>query len=259
MKHNQSVQKAVAILRAAGAQAAGETASGLARAAGLPQPTALRLIHTLEVEGFLMRLPTDGRYVLGLDMLRLGRGAETGELLIAVTRRALAQLAEQTLETATLSVPRGRAALEVVLQVDGPHLIGPVDWVGGRYPLHATSGGKVLLASWEAARLEEFLRSPLERCASKTITDPAALREEIEQVRVRGYSVMVDELEDGLAALGAPVFASPRGGVGDPGQLVGILNLSGPGYRFDAAARDAAAPRLIAAAEAVARLVTPHA
>jgi DNA-binding IclR family transcriptional regulator len=65
MKLNQSVQKAAAILRAAAARPAGETASGLARLAGLSHATSLRLVHTLENEGLLMRRAEDGRYARG--------------------------------------------------------------------------------------------------------------------------------------------------------------------------------------------------
>jgi IclR helix-turn-helix domain len=64
MKLNQSVQKAAAILRAA-ARPDGETASGLARLAGLSHATSLRLVHTLENEGLLMRRGEDGRYARG--------------------------------------------------------------------------------------------------------------------------------------------------------------------------------------------------
>ena len=81
MKLNQSVQKATSILRAVAAQPRGETASGVARTAGLSHSTALRLIHTLENEGFLMRRPGDGRYVIGLDLVRLGTDAEPGDLV----------------------------------------------------------------------------------------------------------------------------------------------------------------------------------
>jgi DNA-binding IclR family transcriptional regulator len=253
MKRNQSVHKAAAILRAAAAQPDGETASGLARAAGLPQPTALRLIHTLEEEGFLTRLSADGRYVLGAGLLRLGGEADTAQLLIAAARGALAELAEQVRETATLSVPRGRDGIEVVFQIDGPHLIRAISWVGGRYPLHASSGGKVVLSTWDAARLDSFLCAPLERCASKTITDPDALRRETDRVREQGYSAIVDELEDGLAAVSAPVFYRDGSRSEGSGRLLGIVNVSGPSFRFDAQARTRAVPLVRATAEKIER------
>jgi DNA-binding IclR family transcriptional regulator len=243
MKLNQSVQKAAAILRAAAARPDGETASGLARMAGLSHATSLRLVHTLETEGLLMRRPEDGRYVIGLDLVRLGTAEEHAELLSVVSREPLKRVAEETRETITLSVLRGREALDVVLQIDAPHVIQAVNWVGQHYPLHASSGGKIVLAALDPTRLRRILARPLERCASATITDPGELQRELERVRRQGYSVIVDELEDGLASVSVPIL-------GAGGRLVGTVNVTGPSFRFDVVRRRAALEHArVAAAE----------
>ena len=57
-KLNQSVRKAIMLLRAT-AEDRNANVSSLARAAGLPRATALRMIQTLEQEGFLLRIPGD--------------------------------------------------------------------------------------------------------------------------------------------------------------------------------------------------------
>jgi DNA-binding IclR family transcriptional regulator len=247
MKLNQSVQRATAILRAAANRPAGDTASGLARSTGLPTSTALRLIHTLESEGFLTR-QGDGRYVIGLMLARLGHDAGHGDLIGATARGALDRVAAETHETVTLSVVRGREALDVVLQIDPPHLIQAVNWVGRRYPLHASSSGKVLLAAFEPARLERFLGGPHERLTSATITDPDALRREIELVASRGYADISDELEEGLASVSVPI-------VEHEGRLVATLNVTGPSFRFDEPRRLAAlTPMRAAVAQIEARL-----
>jgi DNA-binding IclR family transcriptional regulator len=235
MKLNQSVQRATAILRAAADRADGETASGLARASGLSTSTALRLIHTLEREGFLARR-SDGRYTIGLALARLGRGAEAGDLIDAATRAALDRLAAETRETVTLSVVRGGEALDVVLQIDTPHMVKAVSWVGRRYPLHASSSGKVLLAALDSARFDRFLLGRLEQ--------PRELRREIERVRAQGYADIVDELEEGLASVSVPI--TERGE-----RLSAILNVTGPTFRFDAERRTAALTPMRAAASQI--------
>lgn len=240
MKLNQSVQRATAILRAAAASPAGDTASGLARAAGLPTSTALRLIHTLEAEGFLARR-RDGRFAIGLGLARLGREADGQDLVDPSARAALDRLAAETRETVTLSMVRGGGWLEVVLQVDTPHTVRAISWVGRRYPLHASSSGKVLLAALEPAGLERFLRGTLERPTGATITDRIVLRAEIERVRVQGYAAMVDELEDGLASVSVPINEAG-------GELVATVNVTGPSFRFDAERRAAALRPMRAAA-----------
>jgi DNA-binding IclR family transcriptional regulator len=243
MKLNQSVQKAAAILRAAALRPDGETASGLARTAGLSHATSLRLIHTLENEGLLMRRPEDGRYLIGLDLRRLATESEPAELLRAASRKPLKRVADETRETVTLSVLRGREALDVVLQVDTPHMIQAVDWIGRRYPLHASSSGKIVLAALDPTRLRRILSRPLERHTPATITDPGELQSELERVRRQGYSVIVDELEDGLASVSVPILGAGR-------RLLGTVNVTGPSFRFDPARRrDALEHMRVAVAE----------
>ena len=248
MKLNQSVQRASAILRAAADRPDGGTVSGLARASGLPTSTALRLIHTLESEGLLARR-RDGRYGIGLGLARLARRADGGDLVNATARAALDRLAAETGETVTLSVVHAHDALEVVLQVDAPHAVRAVSWVGRRYPLHASSSGKVLLAALEPARLERFLRGSLERPTNATITDRVVLREEIERVRSRGYAVIVDELEEGLTSASVPI-------TDDGGELAATLNVTGPSFRLDAERLAAALKPMRTAASRIAESLT---
>jgi DNA-binding IclR family transcriptional regulator len=82
-------------------------------------------------------------------------------------------------------VLRGPERFDIVLQIDAPHLIQAVNWVGHSYPLHATSSGKILLAALDPPRLERVLSGPLERLTPATITDPEVLRREIDRVRSR--------------------------------------------------------------------------
>lgn len=246
MKLNQSVRKAIAILRTAGAAPHGETASGLARGTGLPWATAVRFIRTLEQEGFLSRLPDTDRYVVGLDLIRLGRARDQGRLFAALALPVLERLAEEVEETVNLTVVLPDGTLEVVEQIDPPRFIGSTSYVGQPYPLHASSIGKLLLSTFDETRLGDFLSEPLQGYTPATITDPDALREEIARVRARGWSSAVDELEEGLAAVSV--------GVRDAGgELVAMASVSGPSFRFDEAARRAALGPLREAAEAIER------
>ena len=238
MKLNQSVQKATAILRAAGSNSGGETASGLARRAGLPWATAVRLIRTLEEEGFLYRLTDSDRYIIGFDLVRLGREADRGRLLVEMALPALERLAQEVEETINLTVK----------QIDAPRFIGPTSYVGQPYPLHASSIGKLLLSTYDEARLEKFLAEGLPTYTSATITDPAALRVALARIEERGWSSAVDELEEGLSALSVGVRSAD-------GEPVGIVTVSGPSFRFDDEARMAALRPLQEAATAVERFI----
>jgi DNA-binding IclR family transcriptional regulator len=232
-KLNQSVQKAVTLLRATAASTDGTSVSALARAAGLPRATALRLIQTLEQEGFLLRVPQADRVLLGPELVRLARQVDMGTLLREVARGRLSELSEAVRETVTLSVVASDGGLDLVYQVAGPQHLVPRSWVGQRFPMHASSSGKLLLSTYDQQRLERFLRDPLPALTPHTITTRRALREELERDRARGYASTVDELEEGLAGVSVGIF-------GESGALVGVINVTGLSQRFDEAARQRA-------------------
>ncbi len=242
-RRNQSVQKAAAVLRAAARSPAGVTVSELARQAGLPRATALRMIEALIAERFLWRLPDD-RLVLGAGLFAIARAADSDVALLDASEASLAELASIVRETVTLTASRPDGSLSIVRQLDGPHIVGLTNWVGRPFPLHASSSGKLALAhGGEVARRR--LPETLERFASRTIIDHGELEAELRRIRKRGYSEIVDELEDGLAAISVPIVHD--------GELVASINISGPTARLDARSRTTALPDMRAAAAEIER------
>jgi DNA-binding IclR family transcriptional regulator len=229
-KLNQSVQKAAMLLRATAASPDGTSVSALARAAGLPRATALRLIQTMEREGLLLRVPQDDRVLLGPELVRLARQVDMGTLVREIARGPLGELREAVRETVTLSVVAPDGGLDLVFQADGPQHLVPRSWLGQRFPMHASSSGKLMLSTFDEQRVERFLRDPLPALTPHTITTRRALREEIERDRARGYASTIDELEEGLAGVSVGIF-------GESGALVGTINVTGLSQRFDEAAR----------------------
>ena len=148
--------------------------------------------------------------------------AVRGDDLLAAAELSLQRLAEESGETANLIVPR-RGATEALAQADGRHMLGATNWIGRELGLHCTAAGKVFLA-FGAASLPA---GELAQLTPATITDRAALDAELAAVRGRGYATLVDELEVGLSAVGAPVR---DGG----GTVVAALTLAGATLRLPA-------------------------
>jgi DNA-binding IclR family transcriptional regulator len=224
-KLNQSVRKAITVLRAT-AEDRSANVSSLARAAGLPRATALRMIQTLEQEGFLLRIPGDDRVLLGPELLRLARNTDEQLLLREVSRPIMAELVTATRETVTLSVVAPDGDLDLVDQLDGPAHLRPQSWIGRRFPLYTSASGKVLLATWDEERLERYLSERLERFTSSTITTAEALQAELARARKRRYAVTRDEEEEGLSGIATAIH-------GQGGELLGVLTVSGPTQRLD--------------------------
>ena len=92
--------------------------------------------------------------------------------------------------------------------------------VGSRFPAHATSTGRVLLAGVSAERLQHYFQTAkLEALTERTVTDPQKLRALIEECRRSGFSAVEDELAYGVIALAVPVLDHQ-------GRVVAALNSS---------------------------------
>jgi IclR family acetate operon transcriptional repressor len=203
--------------------------------------TASRQLGTLVGAGLAERVPATGRYRLGIRVVHLANALLARLDVRAVARPHLEELVRRTGETATLSVPGEQDAVTVDY-VPGAHHVQPVSHLGRPSIAHATAAGKVMLAFADRPLPE----GPLERYASRTITDRRELAAEIERVRAQGWAQAVEEREPGLAAIAAPVRSSR-------GELVAIAALQGPSSRFDDSAIAEALPALLEEADAVSR------
>lgn len=201
----RSVSRATAILQHVARDPSGTRATEVATALDLPLPTAYHLLHTLTAEGFLSKL-ADRRYQLGP---KIGLLAEAFSAQMSAPERLLEcvrTLAEQTGETAYLSAWRGGQAvvLSVVegsraVRVSGIHL-------GSGGNAHARASGKAMLAFAPPGTLEDYLRThQLTACTPRTITSQQALRQEVKQIRRRGYALDQEEFVEGVGCVSAPI------------------------------------------------------
>jgi IclR family acetate operon transcriptional repressor len=196
----------------------------LGRRLGVHKATASRLAATLADHGFVERDPATERYRIGFGLMALAGWATSKLDLVRTARPALENLAERTRETVNLGVLAGDSVVYLD-QVSGARSIVAVNWVGRRTTLHDTSNGKVLLAFAPEADVDRILSAPLERATAHTVCDADALREQLETVRVRGWAQTLEELEEGLNAVAAPIR-------GADGSVVAALSVSGPAFRL---------------------------
>jgi DNA-binding IclR family transcriptional regulator len=239
----QAVLRALSLLKAFTPERPERGVTQLARDLGLNKTTAFRLLTALESEGMVERAPGGDGYRLGPEILALGSRAQGAGELRAAARAELLALAQETRETATLEVLAGREVL-ILDEVIGHHVIGSRPSVGTRWPAHATSTGKVLLAHLPDGALQAFLREALAPLTTRTLTDPAALRRELQRVRQRGTAVTAEELEPGFVAVAAPVRSAS-------GAVVAALSVGGPKGRLGTARAGLLGRKLVAAAQNV--------
>ena len=240
----RSVGKAIQVLRLLGD--AGELGvTELSRRLHVHKSTVSRLLGTLERHGVVSRNPETDKFGLGPALISLAGAALQRIDLRASAREHIARLALATRETVNLAILDGDQVVNIE-KVPSAHYIRDIGWIGRRSPLHCTATGKALIAHLSRAELRRLLGARLKRFTPHTICDWATLEAELAEVRRLGFALGHEELEPGLVAIAAPIYA-----IG--GQTAGVLSVSGPSFRMTATATEAYAPHVVAAAAAISR------
>ncbi|MCX7153237.1 MAG: IclR family transcriptional regulator, partial [Proteobacteria bacterium] len=118
--------------------------------------------------------------------------------------------------------------------------------IGSRLPAYATSMGRVLLGGLAPQELDAYLaRTKFTAYTKRTITDPKALKKAVLTDEKKGWSLVDQELEDGLRSISVPI-------VDGRGRILAAMNISGQAARTsEAQIVKTFLPRLKAAAERI--------
>jgi DNA-binding IclR family transcriptional regulator len=204
----------------------------IATALGLPPSTVHGIIRTLAAHGMVEQERDSLRYRLGPATLRLGNVyLDTLEL-----RSRVAPWAEDLARRTGCAVRTGVLLLtDVVVVHHEPRPDGTrqMPEVGIVIPAHACALGKVLLAYDDRAR-DRILTGPRRSMTGDTITEPAALCEQLAEVRATGLATEVEEAVLGECGAAAPLVDA----AGDLAGAIGLVVPSGewplPPVKLDA-------------------------
>ena len=220
----QSVIRAVRILKAVSRAKEEVSLVELCSELGLSKPTVHRILSALISEELVVQDAASRSFRIGPEAIALGAHSVYRPDLRSLARPFLESLAAEAGETATLEVPI-RDEMLILDEVEGRHIIGARTEVGARWPTHATSTGKAVLAGLPPDELESRLENPRARLTPNTITDTNDLRKALNGIRKKGYAVAVGELQPDFSAVGAAVRDST-------GAVVASLSIGGPSERL---------------------------
>jgi DNA-binding IclR family transcriptional regulator len=179
----------------------------ITRACALPRSTAYHLLTAMIEEGFVVHLPEEHRYGLGVAAFEVGSGFSRQEPLQRISRRVLADLVDRTGQTAHLAVLHGRDVLYVV-EERAPGRPPLVTDVGVRLPAHLTASGRAILSALPPAQVRA-LYPDASAFVDRHGTGPrtlSALRAVLSETRRRGHATEEGEVTPGLASVAAPVL-----------------------------------------------------
>lgn len=221
-----AVRKALEILCQFSAAHLAHSVSDLSRSLDMPKSTAYNLLRTLERLDFLRQDPIDRRYRLGPRVFDLGLLYSHKSSLVSVAYPYMLKLAEHTRETVKLGVPSNGEVL-ILAAIESPFQLHTRGDEGLRAPLHCTGLGKAILSTFEDEAVSEVIEGRgLRPLMPNTITDLDRLLVELAGIRVRGYTLDVEENEVGVVCAAAPVTDSAH-------DTAAALSVSAPASRMD--------------------------
>jgi DNA-binding IclR family transcriptional regulator len=199
--------RALRVLRFLAAQPEPAPLDRIARACGLPRSTAYHLVTAMIEEGFVVHLPDEHRFGLGVAAFEVGSGYRRQEPLQRISRRTLTDLVDRTGETAHLAVLHGRDVLYVV-EERAPGRPPLVTDVGVRLPAHLTASGRAILSALPSTQVRALYPDPT-AFVDRHGTGPrtlSALRSLLSDTRRRGFATEEGEVTPGYASVAAPVL-----------------------------------------------------
>jgi IclR family transcriptional regulator, KDG regulon repressor len=191
----------------------------------LPKSTLHRFLVGLECHGLLRRGQEDGKWRLGHRLFVWGSLAAESTGIRHTARPILRELAETTGETVLLTEYHDGEII-CIDKVETGHSVRIALEVGERRPPHAGASSKVLMAYLSEADIAAIIREKgLPRYCDHTITDSGELRQELAQIRERGYALSYEETDIGAWGIATPIRNWE-------GAVVAAIGVAGPTVRY---------------------------
>src|SRR5262252_7798912 len=221
----QSIGRAFAILEEVARNRDGIGLADLSKRVGLHNSTTFHLVRTMVSLGYIRQIKDTKRYRIGRPLFALAASALDEMEMVSMATPVLDDLARETGESSHFAARMGDAVV-VMARTSGPSAFQLAERVGVVRPAYCTALGKIILAALRPDQLERYLeRIELKPLTPSTITEPARLRKEIDEVRKAGIAFDDGEFDGEVrcAAMAIRDFS---------GQVVGAIGISGPVWRL---------------------------
>ncbi len=220
----QSLERGLAVINSFSREHTRQTLSEVAGRTGLTRATARRILLTLADLGYVHQ---DGRdFQLTPRVLDLGYSFLSSFHVVELAQSSMERLVDEVKESSSMSVLDG-SEIVYVARVPTSRIMTIALALGSRLPAYPTSMGRVLLAGLADDEVDDYIRrTKFEQLTPHTIVDPKAFRAVIDKTRAEGFTLVDQELEEGVRSIAAPI----RNGRGD---VIAAINVSCHASRVD--------------------------
>ena len=215
----ESFAKGLSVIRSFGPESKRMTLSEVAERSALTRAAARRILLTLLELGYVSQ---EGRnFALTPRILDLGYSYLSSMPLASLAQPVMVDLGNRFNHSVSVAALDGTEVV-YLLRVPKRNLLNSpgISLAGMRLPAYVSSMGRVLLAALPSPELKAVLdASDLRALTPKTVWQRAALEEEIRKCGRQGYSLIVDEMEEGLSAVAAPIIDAS-------GRTIAAMNIA---------------------------------
>jgi IclR family transcriptional regulator, KDG regulon repressor len=221
----QSLARAFGIMEEVARNRDGISLAELSKRVGLHNSTTFHLVKTMVSLGYIRQIRDSKRYRIGRPLFALAASALDEIEMVSLATPVLEDLSRETGESGHFAVRMGDSVV-VIARTAAPGAFQLTERVGVVRPAHCTALGKVVLAALREDQLDRFLaRVELAAVTPRSITEPAALKKDIDEVRRSGIAFDDGEFNPEVRCVGVPVRDFT-------GQVIGAIGISGPIWRL---------------------------
>lgn len=200
----KSAERTVRILEALAASAERLTVSELQERLGYPRSSLHALVRTLRELKWVEADETGSAFGVGPHALLSGTAYLDRDPALPYAHEVIEDLRAETGYTVHFA-RRDEAYVLYLASREARDSVRAISRVGRRLPAHLTALGQALLAELTTEEVDAVLPKRLEALTPSTVTDRAALHEELARTRDRGWALEREQGTPGVACLSAPV------------------------------------------------------
>jgi DNA-binding IclR family transcriptional regulator len=233
----KSAFRVIEVLEALGRSGAGRTHAQIANELRIPKSSLTNLLRTLVQRQYLTYWPTSKEFTLGPALTALVDRTRARNDLLSLIGGVLSDVTATTWETSVLWMLKGDQS-EAVSVASSPRRLRYDLQVGDSSPLHATSGGRAILAHLPREMRANYLsRVALNRTTPKSVTLAVALSSEFDTIVRMQLAVVTEEVTPGIVGLARPVLDRS-------GNPLGAISVAIPTVRYTDALKELCAAEL---------------
>lgn len=223
--------KASSILDFLSAKKEPQSLNVIAKETGLTSSTALKILDTLLLIGYVKKHPETKKFELGSALIKYANKYLADLDISKISYPYLKELQNCLDETIHLGILEGDEILTVNKLETKKPIVCLNSRIGLSKPLYCSAMGKAVLSEMSnSEKLGYLSRVELKHITENTITDSAALLKQVEDVKRNGFAIDDSEGEKDVYCLGVSLRMNNK--------TYGAFSVSVPSYRISPEVKD---------------------